>query len=90
MLYGNVVDLIEETHPKFTINQFGNEESQRFQAGVLKRRLNKAQPFDQLEVDYDQEWCPTEANLYGHTVYSGEQLTNEPALREQLGVSEGY
>ena len=86
VLYANIVDILEECHPKFSIHQFGGEDSQRVQAGVLKRRLNCPQPFDQEEVDYDQVWCPTEANPNGHTVYTAEQL-DDPAVREELGVS---
>ena len=86
VLYGNVIDIIEETHPKFSINQFGGEEQQRHQAGVMKRRLNRPQPFDQEEVIYDQQWCPTEANPNGHDIYTVEQL-DDPAVREELGVS---
>ena len=44
----------------------------RHQAGVMKRRLNRPQPFDQDEVVYDQKWCPTEANPNGHDIYTAE------------------
>ena len=85
-MYGNVIDIIEESHPKFTLNQFGGEEQQRHQAGVMKRRLNRPQPFDQDEVVYDQKYCPTEAHPNGHDIYTAEQL-DDPAVREELGVS---
>ena len=77
--------MIEESHPKFSINQFGGEEQQRNQARVMKRRLNKPQPFDQEEVVYEQMWCPTERNPNGFEVYTAEQL-DDPVIREQLGV----
>ena len=84
VLYGNSVDIYNQSHKKFDIS-FLEPEEQVEAAMVFMHRLNMWSVFQDPDGGFEEEFCPTREQN-GWVMYTADQLTNDEELRAELWV----
>ena len=85
ILYGNAVDIYNKSHKKFALKYLETPEEEIEQAKVFIHRLPMWSFFGDKDGEFPDKFCPKQERN-GWVKYSGERLSNDQELRDQLWV----